>query len=1008
FALLEALDAHAASSDATLRRVSSDASVAEPPRPRLPFDEEAYTLAWQVFLANRNLADAYEVAASAVRQAPGALEWRRRLAQLAEWTGRGAVALEQWTHLARAGGDPRDWSRVETLAAQLLDGPALLEALRVRARRGSDEALDLRIARLIEEQGRPREALDWLAARIAARGLATSAALVDRRVDLLESLGDSEAAARELDRVDAALGASPVRAMRRASIRLARGDVAGAFDALHAVRDAVAAAREAPRAGGDPGADTYWHLYARLASRLQREADADLAYRRLVRDGLADAGVLAEWSALLEPRSPRAAARVAEAAWRADPVAGRATGAFLAWLRAGDFDAIERLLAAFDAPLRASLAARADYLQALALHRQSLGDDAGARRALERAIAAAPDDAVLRASLLWATIARRDAAALRAALDRAERGAVGGPALWGPIAAGWMALDEPRRALPWFVRRARDGGGDDYLWQLGLADCLERLGRVDAAWSLRRRAWLELRRETLAGRRGDGWREQAVLSLAMRFAPADAAREALARTVAVRAPSAARTDAARTSPPAPSPAIDAGVGPEALLARVDADLAAGDPPAGGADPLADRAQARALAAGARELALSWLLTREASDAARAWLLSRYAEQLARPAWARLSIALADGDRPALAGLLDELPDWLPRLDAIEAMRATGRHAEARAAAWSLHEARPDADEAHRRLVETLLPDASFAQLDAISTELGPLGLSTLRTRLQRTLGTGLALGLSLDRDRLRSLDAAALDGVPGDSTRVGLGVGWRGERARLDAEVSRLRAARETTGLRLALRPQPDGDRGPSLVLGLGQTATESAALRAAGVRDHAELRWGAALTARDRIVASVAPTRLGSQDGTTLATGTVWSLQATHRLRLETPDVALRAVLVRADWRARDAVDSAVVPLVPGALDASAVVPVSSTELAAGLAFGESVSQSYGRAPRPFGELLARTNSASGAGYALRAGFTLAPTGADRLTAFASLISATPGIPRASRTFGLAYQHLF
>ena len=67
----------------------------------LPFDERIYSLAYDAFLGNRNLADAFRVADSAVRQRPDDLAWRERLAKVAEWHGQPRVALDQWLLLAR-------------------------------------------------------------------------------------------------------------------------------------------------------------------------------------------------------------------------------------------------------------------------------------------------------------------------------------------------------------------------------------------------------------------------------------------------------------------------------------------------------------------------------------------------------------------------------------------------------------------------------------------------------------------------------------------------------------------------------------------------------------------------------------------------------------------------------------------------------------------------------------------------------------------------------------------
>lgn len=69
--------------------------------PALPFDDRVYTLGYDVFLENRKLEDAWKVASAAVRQAPDNLDWRRRLAQVAEWTSRPQIALDNWHAIAR-------------------------------------------------------------------------------------------------------------------------------------------------------------------------------------------------------------------------------------------------------------------------------------------------------------------------------------------------------------------------------------------------------------------------------------------------------------------------------------------------------------------------------------------------------------------------------------------------------------------------------------------------------------------------------------------------------------------------------------------------------------------------------------------------------------------------------------------------------------------------------------------------------------------------------------------
>ena len=69
-----------------------------------PFAEKTYLLGYQVFLENGKLQDAWLLASAAVQHRPEAMDWRERLAQTSEWTGRQPQALQHWLALARRTG----------------------------------------------------------------------------------------------------------------------------------------------------------------------------------------------------------------------------------------------------------------------------------------------------------------------------------------------------------------------------------------------------------------------------------------------------------------------------------------------------------------------------------------------------------------------------------------------------------------------------------------------------------------------------------------------------------------------------------------------------------------------------------------------------------------------------------------------------------------------------------------------------------------------------------------
>ena len=135
-------------------------AVGERSGPQLPFDDRIYTLGFEAFLDNRKLEDAWQVAASAVRQAPDHLVWRERLARVSEWSGRPAIALTHWLYLARANGSDEAWQAILRLSPGLFDDNALLIALEHQLRQQpANPALAVELVATFERLGDPRGAM---------------------------------------------------------------------------------------------------------------------------------------------------------------------------------------------------------------------------------------------------------------------------------------------------------------------------------------------------------------------------------------------------------------------------------------------------------------------------------------------------------------------------------------------------------------------------------------------------------------------------------------------------------------------------------------------------------------------------------------------------------------------------------------------------------------------------------------------------------------------------------
>ena len=97
-----------------------------------PYDEEIYTLAFDVFLANGNVADAWRVAEAAVAQRPNDMAWREKLAKSSEWSGKPDIALTHWVFMARKTASQDAFRAILRLAPGLRDDDRLFDRARRR------------------------------------------------------------------------------------------------------------------------------------------------------------------------------------------------------------------------------------------------------------------------------------------------------------------------------------------------------------------------------------------------------------------------------------------------------------------------------------------------------------------------------------------------------------------------------------------------------------------------------------------------------------------------------------------------------------------------------------------------------------------------------------------------------------------------------------------------------------------------------------------------------------
>ncbi|WP_424192366.1 tetratricopeptide repeat protein [Ampullimonas aquatilis] len=766
----------------------------------MPFNDASYTLAYEIFLANRNLNDAMRVAESAIAQVPQLLAWHERLALVAQWNTRPDIALQEWLHIAKTSNNEKAWAQVLSIAPGMFDYEAWLAGLQHKWSHSHDTALLNDIVSLYEKLGQPDSAIAFLSSQINLGGIRKQA-LSAQQLSILKMLA---ALAERSGRQDMTIAAYTALlqfpdeqldyAGRIARIHLINNRPAEAWQVLASVRNnALHRQDQLPLAQQQ----AYWHFYLELAGLTHHDKETGFAYQQLLaleQFNDFDLQNLAEY--YRANQADQQSALVNEYLARRHPSENSYRRAFAQYLGLHDWHAIARMLQLLTEPTHAALLDQLnqnpDFLAQRAFYQQSIGLLDGALNDYRHALIIKPDALDNQAALLWLLLAKHDRPAIEQMLIDLREPAEQNSVLWPAFSAAHMQLGRPAQALIYFRKQA-PSNQHDYLWQLGFAECLDANGMSDAAWQLRRQVWTGWRRQsglllrnqqltskTQAGLKPEQRHEQALrlAGLAQQFAPGDDSRSLLTQLVyqdreqqryqwqdfskndlaldnpfvdetlsgkgllkqlkKIAAQDSVRRDNGR-SRNVRNPASYASIDHQLhkLPAKVLPGMAWQADQTDELNPASNR-----VSAVVKELKLAYLLSNEAYDAAHAWLLANYAQSLSQPSWARLSLALAEEDHQSMQNLMDTLEDWLPAADQVEAAKKLGNHQQAETLAFNQLNQTPEHDDVHRRVVETLLAtpeETKQINLSHVQTNQYPLHLLT--TRVDATLpGYGLRYG----------------------------------------------------------------------------------------------------------------------------------------------------------------------------------------------------------------------------------------------------------------------------
>ena len=948
----QALQVAHAWGEGSFRKVSATGQTGGP---GIAFDDKIFTLGYEVFLENRKLEDAWQVASAAVRQAPEDLNWRERLARVAEWTQRPQLALENWLKIAQATQKDDAWQAVLRLAPGLFDDAALIAALHYQiARKPQDLRLIRELVAAYERLGEPRPAIHYLQ-RLSQRNARPE--ILELLAELAERAGDTDISLQSWQRLFADPGQiTAPRALRVAVMLLLKGRGAEGLRWLE---------RAQSRAGLSSENDVeFWRLSGQLAELQQKDSQAITAFRRLIDANKADAGDYDALIRLLTYAAPLEAARISARAWQEFDEPRYLIQSLTIYVGRNRWEEISALLRALDpaenAPRRAlrKLWQLPEFLRLAGTYQQNIGRLAEARRHFEAGLRLAPDSTDMQQALLWLFIDSNDAVSLRKLLASHELKWRENPAMHDALAASYQALSLPQVALQRYLTPHVADHRDDFIWLMNYADALDQNQQSDRAWRLRRNLLSE---EWQAGRgtrtlhaARQRWLTEAGLDQTRRIA---------------------RTRLLLTQRPG-----DVGLDALRELLRLD------------------NAGQASYSNAAAETAIGWLQDHAEYTAERGFLWHQYARSRSsranRPLWAEITVALAEQDKAATGELLEAFDERLPRYDRVNAARAVDALRLAQTAAFETQNDQTDDDTTHLQLTETLLAFSDHAGFSVTNRQLGSLDERPVSTTYHLAIDPRLSLDFEWGRIQRHARREEVIRNAPSEllfSTRLA----WRHPDGETVFRADQRESFARYTPLQIEHEQRLDDRLSLRMGFGTQLPSQDSLPLRVAGMKDRASISVRYRPTRLDQIFAEHWREQYQLQTGGNVGSGYHNAVTYAHTYRQEARDLEFSAFWSNHNYSRRDDFsgfstrDARISRLYPadfiqpagnGTPGPEYFLPDDFSFYGIRLSTDVRYEQEYTRATRPFASIARTWHSKLGPGYDLRLGLAGSVLGADHL----------------------------
>lgn len=447
-----------------------------------PNDIDAITTHIDLALAQADLDTAYFWATKATATDPNNPKHRKRLAQLAEWTGDPVAAQSHWELLASNSADVEALEELSRLARLNLQPGSAAEAKFWLHRSNKPKQSDIdELVELFELDGQPDLAVLALTELMTIHGESAGiyrsiGRLHKRHLNYRESLKAWESFAD-------LVGDTNESILNRMEMHWF----------LNEPESAITFAEQLPgRSLGSAATDKQVLILSEIAWRYQRPALA-----QLVQPYIADVESSVQRhrqsthivKTLVNSGQQEKAIAAAADFWRQDRSADMALQGLVLALKTHRLGAADSFLDHKNDP---DLMRIPEYWSAAASVYLARGDTAAAKAAYEKALSLDPRNANALSGVLWMHLGSNDRESIRQFLINHENTALGEPELWAAFAVGYLEIGLASDSVEWF-ERSLELVDTDYSMLLIYADALELSGMAERALQVRRYTLRKLR-----------------------------------------------------------------------------------------------------------------------------------------------------------------------------------------------------------------------------------------------------------------------------------------------------------------------------------------------------------------------------------------------------------------------------------------------------------------------------------------------------------------------------------